>query len=485
MNWKGLVVRTLIDPRSSVLSPTWSVSQRFPWVRCLIGTLLLAALAGPAQGLSIPPADMSTWAFNVPAAPARYTFPVFGTLNDNVYTSRVVTHPSVTYPVTYIMGDVHERYVQAVLQALFATHRFGAAGSAPGANTLTLRLIALHNVHTVGKGFATRDITDLITASWGLFDPEGVEVYRFHFSGTATSNSGLGKGYGPRGRERTGLAYQDLLNNTVLGLAAAEQLQRVEQIPELYVHPAERVIRARLMVRGEVLPDASRVLSGMRWLAAERGDHDLYQVAAHEIARRNLTDLSDTSALLHTVIRSDNEALFSEVLRSSRTPDVMEHGRSPLQQTLIRGQDARAVALVRAGARPQVNAPGDVYLAAELNFALAGLLVAMPQAASVAYAAARRDYDATIAEAQEAIRRNEIDLWATRWARILAPALQGALAGAEARAVAEAGARQTGLMGFGTAVYRPAEFDTSTPKGAITYLNDLVRRCNEQLARIP
>lgn len=476
---------TPIDPRFNVLYPTGSGSRRSPWARCLIRAIVLAVLTGPAHGLSIPPADLSTWAFNLPDVPARYNFPVFGTLNDNIYTSRVVTHPSVTYPVTYIMGDVHERYVQSVLQALFATHHFGPAGSPPAANAVTLRLIALHNVHTVGKGFATRDITDLITASWGLFDPQGAEIYRFHFSGTATSNSGLGKGYGPRGRERTGLAYQDLLNNTVTGLSAAEQLQRVEQIPELYVHPAERVTRAELLVRDDGLPDASRKLAAMRWLATERGDHDLYQVAAREIARRNLTELSDTSALLHRVIRSDNEALFSAVLGSSRTPDVIEDGRSPLMQVLMRGQNARPIALVNAGARPEINAPGDAYLAAELNFALAALLTASPQAATVAYAAARRDYNATITEAQEAIRRNEIDLWATRWARILAPALQGALAGAEARAVAEAGARQTGLMGFGTAIYRPAEFDSSTPKGAIAYLNDLVRRCNEQLAKIP
>lgn len=450
----------------------------------IVGCLL--AVAPRAESLSIPPADMSTWVLQPPASvSAQFEVPVHGTLNPNVYTSSVVTTPDVMYPVQYIIGDLHERYVKAVLAALFTRSTFSSSGGAASAGVATLKLISVSNTHYVGKGFATREITDRIIAKWGLYDPGGQLIYQFSFAGTAASNSGLGKGYGARGRERTGRAHQDLLENTVRELAASPQLLRFDRIAPLYLDPSQRLVDAEALIRGSAADRLTATLDAVRWLAAERGDVSLYQIARNAITAQNVNALKDDSPILHTTIRSGSEPLFAAVLPNSHNLEIDEEGWTPLYRLMFREEHARALALVEAGARPVIDTMGHAFIAAEFNFKLATLLATTPAKGGLAFAAARSNYLQAIDEAKRDIQRNENEIWATKWANILAPALQAAQAGAIASAQARAAACQTGYIGFGSSVYTPARFDASSPRAAIEALQDLIRHCEQRLTVIP
>jgi hypothetical protein len=462
--------------RSSVVSKAWTA---------VIAMALLTATQR-AESLKIPPADMSSWALQAPADVAvQFDVPIHGTLNPNVYTSRIVTTPDVTYPVQYIIGDLHERYVKAAIAALFRQSTFASGNAAGPAGVATLRLIAVSNTHYVGKGFATRDITDQIVAQWGLFDLSGQLIYPFTFSGSAVSYSGLGKAYSARGRERTGRAHQDLLDNTARAFAASAQLKRFNLIAPLYLDAAQRLANADALIKASTDAGRAAIFDAVRWLAAERGDPALYRLVRSAIETQQLAALIDDSPLLHTAIKSGNEPLLSAIIANSRNLEVLEDGWTPLYRLMLREEHGRAVALVSAGATPVVEAAEQPFVAAEFNYKLATLLGATPGKAKLAFAAARTNYTAAVAEARRDIQKNENEIWATRWANILAPALLVAQASAIASAQASAGALQTGFIGFGSSVYTPKRFDANTPKATIIALEDLMRHCEQRLASIP
>jgi hypothetical protein len=453
-------------------------------------TLLLAATiatlgATNAAALRIPPADMTTWQLQTPASDQRFDTAVFVTLNDAAFTSSVVVaDPSVMYPVEYIMGDLNERYARAVASAVFGNATVAGAEGAPPDGVATLRLSSINLLHRVGKGFATRDITDYVQATWSLSDLTGREIYRFTFAGTATSNSGAGKAYGPKGRERTGLAYQDLLENTVRGFAASTAMRRFALIPELYLHSERRLAEGERRLQTALERDRILVLEAMLWFAVEQSADDVYAFAHEQVETAGIVALQDESVLLHTAVQSSSDALFESVAASSRDLEIREGGRTPLYRAMFLERSDRALKLISLGARPIIDAPDSVYIAAEANYKIATLLGSEPAKASEAFAAARAGYESAIVEAQSSIQGNEAAIWANKVARILAPAIQMGqaqiIAGAEARAMAA----QTGFVGFATSVYTPAQYDSSTPREAIAALNQLIEHCRSRLAEI-
>ena len=303
--------------------------------------------------------------------------------------------------------------------------------------------------------------------------------------GRATSPSGLGKSYGPRGRERTGLAHQDLLEKTVRGLAASVELQRFALLSDLHRRPEQSQELAREEIAAASAAGRNALLQALLTLAVDRGDFDLYSLAHDEVDARGIAEQQDESVLLHAVLAAEDERLFAAVVGSSTNLEVEERDATPLGRVLLMGRDARALALVNAGASPVARIPGEAFGAAELNFHLAGLLKDDEARSRAAYRAARAQYQAAISEAERSIEMNEAEIWAAKWANIIAPVLQGAIAATTAQAQAGAIARQYGTVGFAASIYSPAQFDITIPTGAIEYLEDRIRHCRERLARIP
>lgn len=350
--------------------------------RMLAGLAALLLSLG-AAALKIPPADMNGWVFQPPTDVVPFDVAIHGSLNADAY------RDMGNYPAQYIVGDLPENYARVVVKSLFRQHTFSAAGNPAPAGSAVLQLVLVTTVHIWGKGMATRDMTDEVTAKWEVRDATGQVLHEFVFTGRATSPSGLGKAYGPRGRERTGLAHQDLLEKTLRGLAASAPLQRFVLLSELHLQPERSHEHARAKIAA--VGDAGRnaLLQAMLILAVDRGDFELYSLAHDEVDARNIADLQDESFLLHAVLATGDERLFASVVGSSTNLEVEERGSTPLGRLLLMGRDARALALVNAGASPVARIAGEAFDAAELNFQFAELLLGDDAKSRAAYAAAR------------------------------------------------------------------------------------------------
>ena len=349
----------------------------------LLAGLAALSLSPGVSALKIPPADMNGWVFQLPADVAQFDVAMHGTLNADAY------RDMGNYPAQYIVGDLPENYAQAVVKSLFREPTFSPAGSPVSAGSAVLQLVSMTTVHLWGKGMATRDMTDEVTAQWELRDPAGRVLHEFVFMGRATSPSGLGKAYGPRGRERTGLAHQDLLEKTARGLAASVELQRFALLSELHLQPERSHEHARAKIAAVDDAERNALLQAMLTLAVDRGDFELYSIAQGEVDARSIAELQDESGLLHAVLATGDERLFTSVVSNSTNLDVAEREATPLGRLLLMVRDARALALVSAGASPVARIPGDAFGAAELNFHLAGLLAGDNAKSRAAYAAAR------------------------------------------------------------------------------------------------